>query len=60
MLQNLPNHRRRAIGLFGQAPEEPLREWAVDCGKPAGLAHAEAFRRIVLAMGLTVEGLVEV
>jgi len=40
-------------------PGELLREWAIECGKPAGLAYAEGFRRIVLAVGLTVAGLEE-
>jgi LmbE family N-acetylglucosaminyl deacetylase len=43
----------------GQVPEELLRKWAVKCGKSAGLAHAEAFRWIILSVGLTVEGLEE-
>ena len=52
---------RQHVSQFpnGQVPEELLREWAVECGKSAGLAYAEAFRRIVLAVGLTVEGLEE-
>ena len=52
---------RQHVSQFptGQVPGELLREWAIECGKPAGLACAEAFRRIVLAVGLTVEGLEE-
>ena len=42
-----------------QVPADLLRQWAIECGKPVGLAYAEAFRRIVLAVGLTVEGMAE-
>jgi len=42
-----------------QIPAALLCEWASECGKPAGFRYAEAFRRIVLSVGLTVEGLIE-